>query len=271
MGVTIAPWTFSRPPAPRQAEVTLFVFGALTEDVPMSLSRFGVPDPGALELCDVRHHTRAADPRWFDGWRSGSLRNIARIDLGDGAAVLDAATELHSISVAITDPPDLRYLQAAWALARYFVARGASAVLDAHAIAFTAGSALPPAGGPLDVAHEVRVVYETESTRPDQAHALHTRGMRKFGAPDLIALCSDPDVPLIGTAIGELADAVARGAELGAARHKVEVLPGVHWVVVPDEHGLGNLLQLNNSARVIVDSDGHDLVGVADRLRRAPS
>ncbi|MBL0216760.1 MAG: hypothetical protein IPQ07_23125 [Myxococcales bacterium] len=264
-------WTFTQPPAPRQASVTLFVFGALTDDVPMSLSRFGVPDTAALELCDVRMHTRDADPRWFDGWRSGSLRNIAKIDLGDGAAVLDEATVLHSITAEISNPADLRYLQTAWALARYLVARGGSVVLDAHAIAFTAGASVPAAGAPLDVAHEVRIVYETESTRPDQAHAIHTRGMRKFGAPDLIALCSDADVPLIGTALGELADSVARGAELGSSRHKIEVLPGVNWVAVPDEHGLGNLLQLNNTARVIVDSEGHDLVGVAERLRRAPS
>jgi hypothetical protein len=48
-------------------------------------------------------------------------------------------------------------------------------------------------------------------------------------------------------------------------------MPGVTWVVVPDEHRLAELLQLNNTARVIVDSDGHDLLGVADRLRRRPS
>ena len=271
MGVTTAPWTFTRPPGPRHANVTLFVFGAVRDDVPMSLSRFGVPDAAALEACDVRMHTRAADPVWFDGWRSGSLRKVARIDLEEDVEVLDQAEVMHSITADAADPADLRYLQAAWGIARYMIARGATVVLDAHAIAFTGGLDLPEAGAPLDVAHEVRVVYETESTRPDLAHAIHTRGMRKFGAPDLIALCTDPDVPLIGTAIAELADTIARGLELGAPRHRVEVMPGVSWIVVPDEHGLGGLLQLNNAARVIVDSDGHDLVGVAERLRRAPS
>jgi hypothetical protein len=253
----------------RHANVTLIVFGPTPVEMPMSRSKFGDVSAAALEACQVRMIRRDADPRWFDAWRQGSLRAIATKDLGD-TALLDAADQLHVVSIDVTDPADHSYLQAAWALARYLVARGATTVLDAHAMVFTAGGDLP-ASTALDVAREVRVVYETESTRPDQAHAIHTRGMKKFGAPDLVALCSDADVTLISTAMVELADAVARGTELGSPRHRVDVMPGVHWVVVPDEHGLGNLLQLNNAARVIVDADGHDLVGVADRLRRAPS
>ncbi len=266
MGVT--PWAFTQPPAAtRQATVTLVVFGALTRDEPMSMSKFGAP---GTATSDIRMFTRADDPAWFDGWRSGSLGAIAHTDLRGDTAALAAADVLHVITAEVTGPTDLAYLQTAWAIARYFVARGATTVLDAHAMMFHAGASLP-APGALDVAYEVRVIYETESTRPDQAHAIHTRGMRKFGAPDLVALCSDSDVPLISSAIGELADAVARGQELGTPRHKVEVMPGVVWVVVPDEHRLASLLQLNNTARVIVDSDGHDLVGVAERLRRRPS
>jgi hypothetical protein len=148
---------------------------------------------------------------------------------------------------------------------------GGSVVLDAHAIAYHHGDALPAAGAPFDSEREIRVIYETSADRPDAPHALHTRGMKKVGAPDLIALCTDEDVPLISTALRELADAMARGLELGSPRHRLDVVPGVHWVLVPDEHGLGDLLQLDNSARVLVDSDGHDLAGIASRLRRAPS
>ena len=230
----------------REPNVTLIVFGAAVS-------------PGGD---DVRTIARSAGPDWFDAWRSGSLRAIADKDLG-GTAAIDAADQLHLIATGD--------LSRAWALARALVAGGATAVLDVHAMKFTAGSALPPAGAPLDVAREVRVVYETDSARPDHAHAIHTRGLRKFGAPDLIALCTDADVPLISAAMTELADAIARGLELGTPRHRVDVMPGVHWVVVPDEHRLGDLMQLNNEARVIVDADGHDLVGVAGRLRRAPS
>lgn len=266
MGVT--PWAFAQPPAStRHATVTLVVFGALAREEPLSAAKFGVPD-GVTP--DVRRFVRADDPGWFDGWRSGSMSAIAKSDLGADTAVLAAADVLHVITADASGPTDLRYLQGAWAFARYLVACGATTVLDAHAVRFVAGHALPPPG-PLDVAHEIRVVYETDSARPDHAHALHTRGMRKFGAPDLVALCADDDVRLVSSAIGELADAVARGQDLGTPRHRVDVMPGVVWVVVPDEHRLGDLLQLNNAARVVVDSEGHDLVGVAARLRRRPS
>lgn len=254
----------------RHANVTLIVFGPTPAELPMSRAQFGDVSAKAIEACDVRMIRREADPEWFDGWRSGSLRTIAAKDLGS-TALLDATDQLHVITTDVTDPADPGYLQATWALARYLVARGATTVLDVHAMTFTGGDVLPAIDAPIDVAREVRVVYETDSTRPDQAHAIHTRGMKKFGAPDLVALCSDADVPLISAAMSELAEVVARGTELGTPRHRVEVMPGVHWVVVPDEHGLGDLLQLNNTARAIVDADGHDLVGVAGRLRRAPS
>jgi hypothetical protein len=130
---------------------------------------------------------------------------------------------------------------------------------------------VPAVDAPLDVSREVRVVFETDSTRSDRAHALHTRGMRKFGAPDLIALCTDGDVELVGTAIRELADQVARGTDLATPRHALEIAPGVRWVAVEDEHRLGVMLQLNNEARVIVDATGHDLMGVASATARVVS
>jgi hypothetical protein len=93
--------------------------------------------------------------------------------------------------------------------------------------------------------------------------------MRKFGAPDLVALITDDDVALVGQAISELADQVARGTDLVTPMHAVEIAPGVRWVAVEDEHHLGELLQLGNEARVLVDADGDDLVGVTERSRRA--
>lgn len=234
---------------PGPGNVTLVVFGAA---------------PGSVEDPVIRTVARADDPAWFDAWRSGTMSAIARGDLGAEVAALEAADVLHVISV------DAGQLEAAWDLARRLVAGGATTVLDVHAVRFLAAAAVPPPG-PLDVAREIRVVYETDASRPDQAHALHTRGMRKFGAPDLVALCTDDDVPLVSSAVGELAEAVARGLPLGTPRHRVDVMPGVVWVVVPDEHRLGDLLQLGNAARVIVDSEGHDLIGVASRLRRRPS
>ncbi|NVB79817.1 MAG: hypothetical protein HOV81_15585 [Kofleriaceae bacterium] len=234
-------------------------------------AQLGAPSAESIAQCDVRTIARAADPAWFDAWRSGSMRAIAEKDLGAGLAALDAADHVTLIQVAPTAPKDLTYLQGAWAIARHLAARGASSFFDAHAISFRPADKVQAAGESFEIRREISVVYETSKERPDQAHALHTRGMRKFGAPDLIALCTDADVPLVAHAVTELADMVARGTDLATPKHAVEVAPGVRWVAVEDQHRLGELLQLNNEARVLVDETGHDLMGVMSRLPRASS
>lgn len=243
----------------------MFVFarGPLRGDVTLSKDTYGAPSDAALQACKLQTIARAQDPAWFDAWRGGSLRAIASQDLGDQLAALDAADHVHVVACEPQDATDLSYLQGAWSLVRYLVDAGATVVLDAIAMAYIPAAGVPPADGPLDVSREIRVIFETDSTRSDRAHALHTRGMRKFGAPDLVALCTDGDAELVGTAIRELADQVARGTDLATPRHALEIAPGVRWVVVEDEHRLGAMLQLNNEARVIVDASGHDLMGVA--------
>lgn len=246
----------------------LFVFGtgALRDGVEMSLAQFGAPSAAAVQQCRVQTVTRSMDPRWFDAWRGGSLRTIAEQDLGGDLAALDAADHVHVIACEPTTVSDLTYLQAAWALVRHLVARGGTVVLDAHAMTYRTADKVQPANEPLDVRREVRVIFETTPTRSERAHALHTRGLKKFGAPDLVALCSDADVKLVGEAIAELADQVARGTDLAVPKHALEIAPGVRWVAVADEHGLAELLQLNNDVRVLVDDAGHDLVGVVGRI-----
>lgn len=266
--MSVEPWLFASPPArARDPQVVLFAFGTgpLRGAVDLSLERFGIPTQEALTTCSMQTVARVQDPAWFDGFRSGSIRAIATQDLGEGCAALDAADHVHVITAQPRAVKDLTYLQTAWALARYLVERGATLVFDAMAMAFIPAGHLQGGSEPLDVRREVRVVYETDTTRADHAHALHTRGLRKFGAPDLVALCTDADVPLVGQAISELADAVARGTDLATPRHAIEVAPGVRWIAVEDEHRLGELLQLNNAARVLVDDTGHDLMGVAAR------
>lgn len=258
-------WELSAQPArPRDPHVVMFVFGTgpLRGEIELSLPK------DALAACKVQTVARAQDTRWFDAWRSGSLRAIATQDLGDLAA-LDAADHVHVVACEPRAVADLAYLQAVHAITGNLLERGASVVLDAMAMAFARSAS--PIDAPLDVMREIRVVYETDSLRSDRAHALHTRGMRKFGAPDLVALCTDDDVELVGSAIRELADRVARGTDLATPRHAVEVAPGIRWVAVEDEHRLGALLRLNNEARVLVDETGHDLLGVSTAAgARAP-
>src|SRR3569623_2792768 len=261
----IQPWRFTSPPGkPREPQVALFVFGKgpLAGEPELSMERFGAPSREALAGVGMQTIPRARDAAWCDAFRSGSLRAIATQDLGPQRAERDAADHVHLVSAAPRAVADLTYLQAAWAIVRWLGARGAALVLDAMAMTFVPVAHVQGAGEPLDIKREVRVVYETNTTRPDRAPALHTRGMKKFGAPDIVALCTDDDVPLVGQALSELGDQVARGTALAMPKHAVDVAPGVRWVAVADEHRIGELLQLTNEARVLVDEAGHDLLGV---------
>lgn len=167
----------------------LFCFssGPLRTDVPMSAARFGLPSPEVMKLVEVRELTRELDTAWFDGFRSGSLRAIATQALGDMSA-LDSATQLTAVLISREDAPDLAHLQAGWAVTQWLVARGVSVVLDAQTNRFWKGADVAewPAARPFALSTDVNIVVEAEPTSPTAT--IHTRGMQKFGRPDLVVL-----------------------------------------------------------------------------------
>lgn len=195
MSSAITPWP--RPlmqPGGRPNVFHLFCFspGPLAADVPMSAARFGMPSKESSGFCDVRQLPRALDPQWFDGFRQGSLRSLAQSALGDLGA-LDAATEVSVIITTREDADDLGHLQAAWAIAQWTVARGATVVLDAQANRFWSAADVADWAPrrPFILSSDVNLVVEAEGTS-DQPATVHTRGLAKFGRPDLVALAVPP-------------------------------------------------------------------------------
>lgn len=170
----------------------------------LEAERLGIPPPGAPKGMVVSSLTAGEAPDFFAGFlREGPLRSMAMRDLG--AEVFDRlkmTRHCHRIQAAVPDPPTLGYLQAAWGIARWFVERGACAVLDGHALRWTSGDTvlrLAP-DRPFELSREIMTVFETEPS-PDFGHIAHTRGMAKFGRPDLV---------IVGVARRDLADAAHR-------------------------------------------------------------
>lgn len=198
----ITPWSRSSFQPGGAANVfQLFVFSSakLRDDVPMSASRFGLPSADAMKFVDVRELPRELDTAWFDGFRSGSLRVIAGQALGGDLSALDTATQLTAVLINREDANDLTHLQAGWATAQWLIARGAQVVLDAQTNRFWKGEDVAswPPGRPFTLTTDVNVVVEAEPTSPTAT--IHTRGLQKFGRPDLVVR----EVP------GERWDAVA--------------------------------------------------------------
>lgn len=174
-------------PGGGSAEVVLLCFspGAVRDDVPMSALRFGLPGQAAMEGLDVVDLPRSADPAWFDAFRGGALRAVAQSQLPSLDA-LDAAQRLHVVKVVKADPKDLTHLQGAWAVAKWLVARGATVVLDATAQRFWDGADVAgwEPNRPFALSIDVNVIVEAEPDAPEAT--VHTRGMGKFGRPELI-------------------------------------------------------------------------------------
>lgn len=187
----IPAWTRSNSERGGRNVFQLFCFAkAPLSNVPMSASQFGLPTATAMEGVDVRELPRSVDPSWFDGFRGGALRSVAAKDLGSLDA-LDAADMLCAVLIDRPDASDLIHLQAGWAAAKWLVARGAQVVLDAQTNRFWKGSEVAewPVVRPFALSVEVNVVVAAESTDPTAT--VHTRGLQKFGRPDLVVY----DVP----------------------------------------------------------------------------
>jgi hypothetical protein len=91
------------------------------------------------------------------------------------------------VEVKLRDAADLGYLQCAWAMARWLVRGGAAAVFDDAARTWHTAAAVLEWPAPLDfkIDRETQLVFETD-TEPGRGHLMHSRGMRKFGRPDVL-------------------------------------------------------------------------------------
>ncbi len=264
-------WTRGQAPAPgRQAEVDLIAFssGPLEESVPLVATRFGIPSREAYQATEVRIIRRDDAVEWFDNWRSGGLREVAAHYLGEAVSRLDEADTCYVVRTTVEEPADLGHLQACWAVARWLVARGATCVLDVHAGAFHHADAIAavPADAPFDIEREVTLVYESDEDVPGAGHLLHTRGMRKFGRPDVVVVCEPEDAPLLSGIVRQIASGMADGF-MPAERHGVDLTAGLTLYLrpyVPDEQ-LADV-HLNNDGVLLVDAEDERPRGLAATL-----
>lgn len=260
-------WTRAAPPRSGRAAESILVAFASQElaELKLEAARFGVPSVESMDTVDIREIARSADPEWFDGWRSGAVRVVARHDLGDDLALLDRADRAFWVAATVLDPPDFGYLQASWAVARWLVARGASHVLDVQAAHFWSAEKI--AGRPpderFDVRREVTLIFETDATEARGGHCLHTRGMKKLGCPDLVAVVGPDDAELVGEVLWQLAEGLTEGFEPVAPRHGVDLPDGQSlYLCTPRAEDPAERLELNNHALMLVREDGGSLVGL---------
>lgn len=206
-----------------------------------------VPSTAPVDALDVRLHRHAESPEWVDGFRTGPLRNLAERELPD-LRLLDAATCCYSIQVRVQDPADLTHLQLAWAVATAACRSGATAVLDVFAHDWSSAEAIAGLDPrrPFTVLREISVVAEADPS-PGFGHAVHTRGMAKFGRPDLVMGVPKDQLGEAAEILNHLARMLAEGHLLNPGQQlriddakTLRVVPYVPDGRIPDVRLIGD-------------------------------
>lgn len=167
--------------------------------MPRSVSLEVEPAPWDAPWGDLVRDTR---------WTTDVLANALGRKLGETTSTLH-------VRVDAPDGPDLTALQSAWALARWLLELGAFAVLDRAAMRWWSREDVMGWGEhrPLVVPREV-----TEAIFTNPAWDVYlTRGMVKFGRPDLLMMLPNADDPLLDglrKLIRVATHSMARGATL---------------------------------------------------------
>ena len=246
----------------QQTKIFFVCFGkAPLAELPLSRSRYGLPESEALKQLEVHEHRRATGKAWFEGWWNGSFAAVAQRDLGDDLALLTTSDTCFTLGLELADQSDLSPQQSVWALARWFCERGAHVVLDVHAFHFRTRQdveQLDFAGS--DVLRDIKLVLESEPTR-DGLHLMHTRGLCKFARPELLCFVAPDDAALVGRAMNQIARTLMDGAS--PARIRLRLADGVELTTsATDDARLIDSLGLE-AAVELARTDGASLIGIA--------
>lgn len=189
MSDAFEPWPRPRfEPGGPEAFLFYVVFGAFPAALPpFSRSAYRSLGPGAG--WDLRAFSRRSDAAWMEGWTTGAFGSF--LEQGGPAlrAAIDAAPAGMMLQAELADPERLDYLRDANGFLSFLLDQGGAAILDPQTLRFFSAQDWRSdvfERGPRDLASEVvLLVSENPSSDEDEGAWLHTRGLRKFGRPDL--------------------------------------------------------------------------------------
>jgi hypothetical protein len=182
MSIDLIPWPRTRfEPGGGDALIFFALYGNFSAEVeiPGATYRTG----GRPEGIDIRKLKRAHSPEF--PFTSGSIKDLLQPKQPDLSAQLESVPECLIIQGMIPDPPNLDYLRDTIGVATYFLENGGVAIIDPQQLKLYDGERwrkeiFEPQ--PPELNNHVVILF-TEET--DGTGWYHTRGLRKFGRPDL--------------------------------------------------------------------------------------
>ena len=253
MTQSIVPPDWPRPhhkPSPSKASLFYLVFGDVPADLNVSRARHHV-DQLPPELA-VSIHARSDDPAWFDGWLSPPVGvEIAHV-FGADADAVRATCRVAAVRAEFDDPPTLAYLRNAVGVVSAIAEHGAAAVFDVQALTWWRPDEWRRRfvdRSEFAIGDHIFTAVSRDPGDPERT-SLRTRGMVKFGRPDLLVRhlpgppdVDRPDVARAADVIDGLANFLARGGVIAdgetmhLARYDTSI---VFFQVAEKKRGDGN-------------------------------
>jgi hypothetical protein len=212
-----APGPWPRPqytPGGGVAEFEFFCFS--TQDMPpdASFDLAGEGYPGSELPVGVGLRTDAEGQRGPEPLFDAFYRESLLVEHPGLEGDVDAIRFRHIVAGNVPDPADLTYLQAAWAAVRWFLRYGSFVVRDVRMEKWRTRAEVlgRPAAEPYQACgYRVQVEREAEE---GWGHLLYTRGLSKFGRPDLIAIVAPELLEDAADALNAIAGGLAEGRRL---------------------------------------------------------
>src|SRR4051812_5599858 len=182
MSIDLIPW--ARPQFEAGGGDALLFFALYGEFLSsIELSGETYRTAGVPEGIDIRKLNRSQTAEY--PFTSGAIGPLLRPEQPDLFAQIRGVPECLIIQVSISAPPDLNYLRDTIGVATYFVDHGGVAIIDPQQFKLYAPEAwrkeiFQPQ--PPDLGNHVVILLSDE---PSGGRWFHTRGLRKFGRPDL--------------------------------------------------------------------------------------
>jgi hypothetical protein len=176
-----APWP--RPqfePGGGDAFLFFAIYGRFPASVELSGEEYRTAGvPGGIS---IRKLNRAGTPIF--PFSSDELLGVLHPKQPELFAATQHAPECMIVQGTVNDPPDLNYFRDTLGLVMYFLDHGGLAVIDPLQFKLYAPSAWRTEmfDPPFDARRHVEILW---SGKPGDTRWFHTRGLRKFGRPDL--------------------------------------------------------------------------------------
>jgi hypothetical protein len=190
----------------------VFSAGLPPDPPPISRERHGLPEGDPPEGIFFSEVPREDAEGFFQSFGRAPLFGPAQAALGPELGEVLGAAICYEVAGEAPEPEDMAYLQHAWGVVRWLCELGAGPVYDVHARRWwrRAEVLALPLDRPFDLDREVSF-EAVETGNPALGRLLVTRGLAKFGRPDLVIVrAGEGDEARIHA----LAGALAQGLQL---------------------------------------------------------